>query len=286
MIYHHKIIISFLLIFSLFYQKKILGQIDNVDTISTSKLLVLSGVSAGAFVYAYGIENSMWWKGEKSSFHSNWTNDWNASLGADKIGHFYFGYLLSNLYNLGFQWVGYKKNKSLLYSGIISFSYQTFLEIRDGFSKKYGFSWGDFGANFLGSFFPYLKNKYPLFSAVSFKISYDASERFKKNSNEYIIDDYESTYHWITFDINKIFPVSNKIGFPDFLDLSIGHSVKGLNFGEKRKHEFFIGLDWDWDSIPTNIPIISDLLKIINLYHLPAPTIKIYPNIVWYGLKL
>jgi len=263
-----------------------LAQNNTTDSVSTDRLLILGGISTGAFVYAYGIQNSMWWKGEKSTFHSNWKNDWNASLGADKIGHFYFGYMLSNLYNFGFQWAGYDINKSLLYSGLVTFTYQTFLEIRDGFSKEYGFSWGDFGANTLGSFYPYLQNRYPILSNINFKISFEASERFKNNSNEYILDDYESTYHWLTFDITKILPSSANSIVPDFINLAVGHSVNGLSKNGKRNHEFFIGLDWDLEAIPTNIPILSKLLKAINLYHLPAPTIKIYPNIVWYGLKL
>jgi hypothetical protein len=261
------------------------GQSSHTDSIRTNRLYILGGVSAGAFIYAYGIQNNMWWKGEKSGFHTNWTEDWNSSLGADKVGHLYFGYSLANIYKHGFQWAGYSKEKSILYSGILTLSYQTFLEIRDGFSREYGFSWGDFGANLLGSMYPFLQSQYSFLETFNFKISFQPSKRFKNNSNRYILDDYESTYHWLSIDIDKFFPVKADNFFTNFINFSIGHSVKGLGPNGKREHEFFIGLDWDLEALPGKSPLLIFLKETLNLYHLPAPTIKIYPNVVWYGIK-
>ena len=262
-----------------------LAQVGAEENINTNKLLILGGVSAGAFIYAYGVQNNMWWKGEKSEFHTNWTEDWNSSLGADKVGHFYFGQSVATLYKHGFMWVGYTEEKSTLYSGLFTFTYQTFLEIRDGFSKDYGFSWGDFGANLLGSMYPYLQYQYPLLNKYNFKISFDPSERFQNDSHAYILDDYESTYHWLSIDINQFLPSALENVFPDIINLGIGHSVSGLNFHGSENHEFFIGLDWDIKSLPGNNPFLKFLKETFNLYHLPAPTVKIYPNVVWYGLK-
>jgi len=266
--------------------QQLFSQFQNRDSINYSKLLVLSGLSAGTFTYAYGIQNNMWWKGEKSRFHTNWAQDWNASLGADKIGHFYFGYSVATIYKHGLGWSGFSQENSVLYSGLLAFSYQTFLEIRDGYSKDYGFSWGDFGANLFGSMYPYLQNKYPILEHFKIKVSYDPSNRFTNNSHEYILDDYESTYHWLSIDIEKFLPSSVAKVLPDIVNFSIGHSVKGLSTQGKRNHEVFVGLDWDIEAIPWDSPILSFLKETLNLYHLPAPTIKIYPNIVWYGLKL
>jgi len=274
-----------LLILALFFSQYTYSQSVKSDSVITNRLYLLGGVSAAAFIYAYGIQNNMWWKGEKSGFHTNWNEDWNASLGADKIGHFYFGFTTATIYKHGFQWAGFSKSKSLIYSGLFTFTYQTFLEIRDGFSKDYGFSWGDFGANLLGSMYPVIQNNFPLLNNFNIKISYQASERFKNNSNRYILDDYESTYHWLSIDFNNLLPSSAAKYFPDFLNLTIGHSVNGLNNSGNRNHEFYIGLDWDIEALPGSSPVLLFLKELINLYHLPAPTIKVYPNIVWYGLK-
>lgn len=250
-----------------------------------TKLLLIGGISIGLFTYGYVIQDNIWWKGSESSFHFNWRNDWTASLGSDKFGHFYLAYLGTNLYQQAFSWAEIDEHKSLLYAMLVMFGYQTFTEIRDGFSKDYGFSWGDLSANVLGITFPYLQSKIELLNAFNFKISYYPSSRFKKGSNKYLIDDYESTYNWLSIDLNRLLPETFSKSFPDFINLAIGHSVKKLDYPNKSYHELFIGLDWDIKALPGNGWFWNLLKKNLNFYHLPAPAIKIYPNTVWYGLK-
>ncbi len=275
---------SYFLLILLFCQTTF-AQTFEKDSINTNRLLLVGGLSTGAFVYAYGIQNNMWWKGEKTNFHTNWTQDWNASLGADKIGHFYFGNLVSTIYKNAFHWIGFTKRNSLLYAGLFTLTYQTFLEIRDGFSKQYGFSWGDFAANSLGSMYLFIQDSYPELQNFNFKISYFPSQRFKNGSNAYIMDDYESTYHWLSIDVDKLLPGNWDKYFPDFINLAFGHSVNGLNNLKNANHEFYFGIDWDLQSIQSESELLNSFIEIINKYHLPAPTIKVYPNIVWYGLK-
>lgn len=252
--------------------------------IDYKRLSIVGGATAAGFILGYGLQKNMWWKGEKSDFHFNWRNDWNYALGADKIGHFYFGYLVSNIYKDAFIWSGIKEKDAALYSGIFTFSYQTFLEIRDGFSQKYGFSWGDFSANLFGSLFMIVKCNSKHLENIDFKISYYPSKRFKDGSNRYIIDDYESTYHWLSFNPVEILP--SKIGelYPKFINIAIGHGVKKLDYSNSH-HEFFLSLDWNLNHIKTDNGLLKILKYINKYYHLPAPAVKIYPNVVWYGIK-
>lgn len=271
--------------FTLFFLQFISAQTFEKDSLNTNRLLIVSGLSAGTFMYAYGIQNDMWWKGEQAKFHSNWTQDWNASLGTDKIGHFYFGNLVSTIYKDAFHWTGFSKKNSLLYAGLFTLTYQTFLEVRDGFSKQYGFSWGDFTANSLGSMYPYIQYNYPPLQNFNLKISYSPSQRFENGSHAYIMDDYESTYHWLSIDFDKLLPSKWDDYVPDFINIAIGHSVTGLDNSEFRNHEFYFGIDWDLSAIKTESNLLNSIIEILNKYHLPAPTVKIYPNVVWYGLK-
>ncbi len=262
------------------------AQTAKSDSLNTNKLIIVSGISAGAFIYAYGVQNNMWWKGEPSHFHTNWKQDWNYALGSDKLGHFFFGNLVSTVYKNSFKWIGFRENESYLYAGLFTLSYQTFLEIRDGFSKEYGFSWGDFAANTLGSMYPYLQYNYPQLKNFNLKISYQPSSRFINGSNAYIMDDYESTYHWLSIDLDNLLPKKWKKYFPGFINIAVGHSVTGLDNLGSAKHEFYIGLDWDLTAIKTKSKFIQAIIEILSKYHLPAPTVKISPDIAWYGLKL
>lgn len=253
------------------------------SNISQDRLWIIGGTTVGLMAASYGFQDNVWWKGEKGKFHFNWSQDWNANLGADKFGHFYFSYLASNIYIQAYEWAGITDYKSRIYGGLTAMLHQTFTEVRDGFSKQYGFSFGDYAFNLLGAFYPLLQYEFPLLNSVKFKISYYSSSRFKMGSNDYIIDDYESTYNWMSIDINDLLPVNLDNYFPDLVDFTIGYSVKGLD--NNPYHEIFIGLDWDLEALPGNSGLLKFLKKNLNYYHLPSPVIKIYPNVVWYGLK-
>ena len=69
------------------------------------------------------------------------------------------------------------------------------------------------------------------------------------------------------------------------MNLAIGHSVKNLDGFGGGHHELFIGLDWNLEGVPIEGELWKTIAKTMSYYHLPAPTVKIYPNVVWYGLK-
>lgn len=270
--------LKLLLIFA-FLSVSIKTQTDSSE-INPTKLAIISTATVGGFIYAYAIQNDMWWKGEKSKFYSNGYQDWTYALGSDKFGHFYFGTIISKTYSDLFYWSGFSKRKSLFYGSLLSFSYQTFIEIRDGFSKNYGFSWGDFAANSLGSSLQLFRQEFEFLNYIDFKISYFPSERFKNNSNQYLIDDYESTYNWISVSPNKL--IDDRI--PKFINFAVGHSVKNLGL-DNVHHEIFLSFDWNFKSISTKSSFLKKLFEYFDFYHFPAPAVKIYPNFVWYGLK-
>ncbi len=274
------------LFFSLTATLKTYAQQDTVtERVNYTRLGIVGTATAAAFVYGYGVQNTMWWKGEKSSFHTNWKQDWVYAMGSDKYGHFYFAHLVSNIYSQLFDWCGIGRKKSQIYGALFALGYQTFIEIRDGFSRDYGFSWGDFTANTIGASLPLLKEKWKFLRDFKFKISYYPSERFKHNSNRHILDDYESTYDWISYPLYKLLPSSVGKFVPKIFNIAIGHSVKKLDIESEKTHEFFIALDWNFEALPGESKFWKILKRDLNFYHFPSPAIKIYPDVIWYGLK-
>lgn len=280
--------ILFILFILTTLSSKLLSQITSIKSADTTKsdkvkLYSILGATGGAFIIGHGFLNNMWWKGEKSSFHFNWKEDWSYALGADKAGHFYFPYLVTNIYSQLFQWSGIEENKSYIYSAALGMSYQTYIEIRDGFSKQYGFSWGDFGADALGAGYPLLQNQLPLLKNFNLKISFYPSNKFRQHSNKAIIDDYESTYHWLSVNVKNLLPNEIKNYYPAFINIAIGHSVKGLD--EKPYHEFYIALDWNLEALPGDYWLLKILKRNFNYYHFPSPAVRISPGITWFGFK-
>lgn len=271
----------------LFFSSSVNGNNNSLDSnkVDNTKLLIIGGTTVAFFTYGYVIQNNIWWKGDKSSFYFNNSQDFKYALNSDKFGHFYFAYLTTNIYSSLFQWSGIKKRDALFYGGLVAFTFQTFTEIRDGFSKGYGFSWGDCTANLLGVTYPSLQNRYSFLRPFDFKISLYPSEKYKSGEYTHILDDYQSTYHWLSIDVNELLPKSAQEIFPDFINVAIGHSVNNIDGLGGGNHELYISLDWDFEALPGNGEFWSIVKQWLNLYHLPAPAVKIYPNVVWYGLK-
>ena len=71
----------------------------------------------------------------------------------DKAGHVFTTYQMARLMMGAFNWAGFSKKKELFIGGTIGLVYMTAIECMDGFSKGWGFSYGDEVANVLGASF-------------------------------------------------------------------------------------------------------------------------------------
>jgi uncharacterized protein YfiM (DUF2279 family) len=110
-------------------------------------VVIANVVGYGAIMYGL---SSAWYSGyPKSKFHSFDDNgEW---LQIDKIGHALSAYAESNASYEVWRWTGISRKKRILLGGLSGAAYQTIIETLDGFSSEWGWSWGDFGANIVGS---------------------------------------------------------------------------------------------------------------------------------------
>ncbi|WP_313791322.1 DUF2279 domain-containing protein [Lacinutrix neustonica] len=94
--------------------------------------------------------NQIWYADyERSKFHTiNDNSEWQQ---LDKLGHVFSSYQLGRIGAQTLNWTGVNEKDQLLYGGTLGFSFLTAVEVLDGFSKEWGFSWGDFTANAAGS---------------------------------------------------------------------------------------------------------------------------------------
>ena len=254
--------------------------------VDVGRLVLVGGVTTGAFIYGHAVIANLWWKGERSPFHFDWEHDWRYALGADKLGHFYFPYLMAGIYEQAFRWTGIERGTSLWLASGLALTYQSYIEVRDGFSKAWGFSWGDFGADLLGAAYPVARHYLPALGIVGFKMSFLPSEKYKAGAYGSIIDDYESSYHWLSLDVHALLPEAWRDSYPAWINLAIGHSVKDLDGRGGGHHELYLALDWNLDALPSCGGLLDLLKHNLNVYHLPAPAVRILPDVVWYGVRL
>lgn len=260
------------------------------DSLDKTRLYILSGVSTASLVTSQIIQYDLYWKNSSNFSIMDKKTEYNDALLADKAGHFLAGYAISKISSKLFEWTGANKEQSLWIGTGISLFHQTYVEINDGFSSGevfLGFSIGDMIANIGGASIPILQYYYPSLNNIDFKISYIKSTNFDKIGYDYLINDYESTYHWISIDILKIL---NQEKNNSLFNLSLGHSVKNIDRLGSGYHEFYIGLDLNWKYL-NKYEIISSnyymqlIIETLSKYKLPLPTIRVAPSYQFYYFR-
>lgn len=250
-------------------------------------------ISIGATLYAAEIYylQYVWYKDhDKVPFH--WYNDNKGYNQMDKFGHTFGSYIESYYGYTQLRKSGVSKNKALLYGGTLGLMLQTPIEIFDGLYEGYGFSWGDMGANALGSLFvigqEHLFNEQVVKMKFSFRRSPYAKEAPKLlgyNQFESLALDYNGQTYWFSINMNKIIP-SDKI--PSWLSLAIGYGAGGM-FGEfknrkwykgksipdtERYRQYYLSLDIDCSKIKTNNIILKSIFEVFRFIKVPAPAIE------------
>ena len=235
------------------------------------------------------------WNGEFQFF-----NDGQEWLQMDKVGHAYTGYHLTrNTFNV-YRWSGVNRNKSLLLGSIVGFGYLANLEIFDGFSEDWGFSWWDIAANTAGAGFfvgqEMLWQEQRLLMKFSASLSPYAQYRpevLGSSIPERILKDYNGQTYWISASPQSF---TEKLAFlPPWLALSAGYSVDGKLHGMDNsfqisqngslktyfaQRQFLLSLDVDFERIPTKSPFLITVFKALNHLKVPFPTIIFTPSAV------
>ena len=261
-------------------------QTDSVD--NTINPLIITGIAAGTVAVvgiSHGLLNSLWWKGQAVPFHMNWNQDWKYAIGADKVGHFVFSSMATTVYDKLYGLSGLDSSSSVLWAAATVLTYQTYIEVRDGFSRDYGFSIADGIANVLGAGFPVAQRFIPELRPFQFQISYWPSDDFRKGAYGAIIDDYTSTTHWLAVNVSDVLPRAWGHDFPQWLGIAVGHSVDNLDGRGGGRHVWYLSLDWQPARIKGLPDWLRDVLDILHVYHLPAPAVRIAPDVRWFGLR-
>lgn len=260
---------------------------DSLQTLKNRKIYInsITGLAySGSLIYL----NQLWYKPyHTSQFHFFDDNaEWDKM---DKCGHFftaYYGtYYLEKLY----RYAGYKH--SPLISSTISWIYLLTIEVMDGFSSGWGFSWGDFTANTLGtSFFLLQKQFIPGFFV--FKFSYYSTSYptynpslLGKSFHEQILKDYNGQTYWMS-----VSPFYHWKKNMEWLCLSFGYGINGFigarsntyyrnnqyfDYGYiPRQQQFYFSIDIDLSKIKTKKKWLNKIFQSINWIKIPAPALE------------
>ena len=134
----------------LFSQSKLntfLKPSDSLDTKRRNTVAITEAAMASATLIAL---NQLWYADyPRSSFKT--LNDSGEWLQMDKMGHVFSSYQLGRLGANTLNWAGVSKKDQLLYGSTLGFGFLTVVEVMDGYSEEWGFSWTDMAANATGT---------------------------------------------------------------------------------------------------------------------------------------
>ena len=241
-----------------------------------------------------------WYKNyPQTHFHTfNDNGEWK---GIDKIGHAYSAYAESKASAELWRWTGINRKKRIWLGGMSGAFYQTVIEVLDGFSAQWGWSWGDFASNIFGSGLYVGQELAWNEQRIQFKFSFhrksytdpalnkQSDKIFGKTESERFLKDYNGQTYWLSANLHSFFPKSK---IPAWLGVAIGTGAEGMfgakeNIGKddngtitfnrpdiKRYRQWYLAPDIDLSKIKTRHKGLRVAFNILNIVKFPLPALE------------
>jgi len=279
--------------------------IKPADSLTKSRVYLAGGFTGLSYaVFSAGLYYA--WYQNQNPGKFRFFNDWKEWRHMDKLGHVYNGYFQSDLIYQGARWTGMNNRQAMYYGVGISMLFQSTIEVFDGFSPKWGFSWPDMAANVIGSGIFLVQESlwreqkiYLKFSSNRLKYSRipdlqsRADNLYGKSLGERLLKDYNGQTYWLSFNPFN-WSVSQKNYWPRFLNIAIGYGAQNLYGGYHnewtdldgttrkldpviypRYSQYLLSFDLDLRKIPVKNPYLKSALRILNIFKIPFPTLEV-----------
>ena len=222
---------------------------------------------------------------DRSSFRTiNDNNEWQQM---DKLGHVFASYQLGRLGASSLNWAGVSDKDQLIYGSTLGFTFLTAVEVLDGFSKEWGFSWGDILANASGTGLFVGQELLWKEQRIALKYSFNRTNLATQNPNklgdgftEELLKDYNGQTYWLSFNLNSFF----KTDFiPNWLNFAVGYGANGMLTGssdtisfpnQNRYRQYYLSFDIDLTRIKTNSNVLKTIFSVFNTIKVPMPTME------------
>ncbi len=272
-----------------FSQSKFNQFLTASDTLNKPRrnLVVISEASIGVTTLV-GL-NQLWYADFKRSKFQT-INDNGEWFQMDKLGHAFTAYQLGEQGVRLLNWSGVNKQDQLVYGATLGFAFLSAVEVLDGYSKAWGFSWGDILANGAGTSLyigqELLWNEQRMALKYSFHQTPYAKLRPDKlghNLLEQLLKDYNGQTYWLSANLYSFF---NKSKIPKWLNVAVGYGGEGMLSGiskvgdisllkDRRYRQYYISLDLNLNAIKTNSKLLKSLFQLFNMVKVPLPTLEV-----------
>ncbi len=251
----------------------------------------LGAVGAG-YIGSMAWLSSQWYADyPRSCLHSfNDNSEW---LQMDKVGHFATANVIGRIGYDMLRWSGVEKKKALWWGGGAGFLYLTTVEVLDGFSEQWGFSWGDMLFNAGGAGLLIAQEAYWNEERILMKYSFHRTDYAKHRPDIFgtahinqMLKDYNGQSYWLS--INPASFMSDDTHFPAWLNIAIGYSGEGMLGANSnplsydgvalphydRYRQYYLSLDVDLSRIPVKNKYLKAAFELLNVIKIPAPALE------------
>lgn len=259
----------------------------------------MAGLHAGLYAGSLVVLNEAWYKNyPRGNFR--FFNDWPEWQQIDKVGHAWSAYQLSRASYAGWRWAGLNEKQRVWSAAGSGFAFLTVIEILDGFSEEWGWSWPDFGANLLGGGLFLGQHLGWGEERISFKFSFHrmqysdpmlnqrSNELYGSSLPERMLKDYNGQTYWLSANLKSFLPNTK---LPPWLNVAVGYGGSGMMGGTQniwddpmtgleidrtdivRSRQWYLAPDIDFTRIPTRKKWVRSIFYALNAFKLPAPTL-------------
>ena len=228
----------------------------------------------------------------RSGLHSfDDSREW---LQMDKAGHLWSAYSAGEWGKGLLTQAGVNDRTARWAGGTVGLAFLTAVELLDGTSAEWGFSWWDMAANvagtglFVGQDALWGEQRIRAKYSVHFtRFAAQRPELLGSSKAERILKDYNGHTFWLSVNIYSFLKEESK--FPKWLNVAIGHGATGLLGGHDnvdsdgnvivprfvRQRQFLLSLDVDLTKIPTKKKWLRSIFKAVSLIKMPFPAMRI-----------
>lgn len=290
------------------------------DTFSRKRFGLSAGIAAGLYA-----ANSTWlylaWYKDGATGGFRTIDDRREWEGMDKLGHVYSTYSYARVTDQGLRWTGMPRGRRVVLSVLTGMVLQTTVEVMDGFSADWGFSWADMGANALGAgvyagqalafreqraflkfsaspqSYPTGPLPSPSDDAPASSAQDHADRLFGTSPWTRLIKDYGGQTIWLSTNPTVLLGGGDRARLP-WLMLSAGYSpnnvlgaytnawsVDGFRYDARavapRTRQYLLSLDVDFTRIPTRSRALKTVFFFANVLKVPAPAVLFDSEAGW-----
>jgi uncharacterized protein YfiM (DUF2279 family) len=256
----------------------------------TGVLVGQGGVSLGSLL----VLNEVWYKPyPRVTFQTfNDNAEW---LQMDKVGHMMTAAYLGQIGVETFKWAGVSHKKAAIYGSSVGLLYLTGLELLDGTSAQWGFSWGDMAANALGYAITGVQTYFWDEQRIKLKFSAHLSPYAQYRPNvlgatvpERLLKDYNGQTYWMSANLKSLW-FKGHDQFPAWLNVAIGYSAEEMISGTpdasfcdgnplcdeyQRYRQWFLSVDADLSKINYKRKWVHAIFGTFGFIKIPAPTLE------------